>query len=155
MEKKYNEVTILLVDDDEVDVMGILRAFKKMRIANPVVRVKHGAEALEKLRGPLADVPVIVLLDLNMPIMNGFEFLEVLRDDPELIGTVVFVLTTSKSDEDLLAAYNKSIAGYVVKSDLDTSFQNLTELLTSYWRVIEFPHSKSGAKSDTKPKTQG
>jgi CheY-like chemotaxis protein len=151
---KYNEVTILLVDDDDVDALGVTRAFKKMRIINPLTRVKNGIEALEKLRGELSNSPVIVLLDLNMPIMNGFEFLQILRDDPELIGTIVFVLTTSKSDEDLLAAYNKSIAGYVVKSDLDTSFQSLTELLTSYWRVIEFPITSPTIKTNSNSKAE-
>jgi CheY-like chemotaxis protein len=142
MAEKYNEVTMLIVDDDDVDVKGITRAFKKMRIANPVERVKNGAEALAALRGPLASKPLIVLLDLNMPVMDGFEFLTELRKDAQLSATIVFVLTTSKSDEDKLAAYEKNIAGYLVKSDLGASFQKLIDLLTSYWRVIEFPETK-------------
>jgi CheY-like chemotaxis protein len=144
MAEKYNEVTMLIVDDDDVDVEGIKRAFSKMRIANPVTRVKNGAEALDVLRGPLSNKPIIVLLDLNMPIMDGFEFLTELRKDTELNTTIVFVLTTSNSDRDKLAAYEKNIAGYVVKSELGSSFQKLIDLLTSYWRVIEFPEKKKG-----------
>jgi CheY-like chemotaxis protein len=141
MKSKYNEVTLLIVDDDDVDVQGIQRAFKRMRILNPISRVKNGIEALEILRGDLSKKPTIVLLDLNMPVMDGFEFLDVIRKDESLDTTTVFVLTTSKSQDDLLRAYKKHIAGYVVKSEIDTSFQSLIDMLSSYWRVIELPAS--------------
>lgn len=143
MAGNYNEVTILVVDDDDLDVIGIKRAFKKMRIANPIVRAENGVEGLKLLRGELAEKAVIVLLDLNMPIMGGIEFLKVLREDKNLSSTIVFVLTTSKLDEDKLAAYDKNIAGYVVKSELDASFQGLIDLLTTYWRIIELPDTGS------------
>lgn len=142
MAENYKNVTILIVDDDEIDVTGIKRAFKKQGILNPVETVTNGVEALEALRGKLSGKPLIVLLDLNMPQMNGFEFLQEIRADKELRTTIVFVLTTSKSDEDKLSAYMKNIAGYLVKSELDSSFQKLIDLLTSYWRVIEFPEIK-------------
>ncbi len=142
MAEDYKNVTILIVDDDEIDVTGIKRAFKKQGILNPVESATNGVEALEALRGELSGKPLIVLLDLNMPKMNGFEFLQEIRADKELQTTIVFVLTTSKSDEDKLSAYTKNIAGYLVKSELDSSFQKLIDLLTSYWRAIEFPEIK-------------
>ncbi len=102
--KQFKEVTILLVEDDDVDVMGIERALRKLKILNHIVRAKDGLEALELLRDPDAvRRPYIILLDINMPRMNGLEMLAELRDDPRLTSAVVFVLTTSKSDEDKVA----------------------------------------------------
>tara|TARA_R110000744_G_scaffold37249_2_gene85465 strand:+ start:14023 stop:14466 length:444 start_codon:yes stop_codon:yes gene_type:complete len=147
MAENYNEVTILIVDDDDLDVIGIKRAFKKLLITNPVERARNGAEALDMLRGKLSGQPILVLLDLNMPIMGGFEFLNAIRDDAELSRTLIFVLSTSKSDEDKLAAYKKNIAGYVVKSELDISYQKLMNLLTSYWQIVEFPDIKNKVES--------
>ena len=95
-EKKYNEVAILLIEDDDVDAMGVRRALKALKIINPLFRAKDGVEAFEMLRG---DTPVprpfLILLDLNMPRMNGLEFLTQLRQDPKLQDSIVFVLTTS------------------------------------------------------------
>ena len=96
-----NGVTLLLVEDDAVDAEAIQRAFRQQRIANPFVVVRDGVEALAALRGergPLVPHPFLVLLDVNMPRMNGIEFLEALRADPVLSRTVVFVLTTSDRD---------------------------------------------------------
>lgn len=135
----YNQVNILLIEDDEIDAEIVRRAFKQLRIANPVTRARHGQEGLDILRNNTIDKPRIVLLDLNMPVMNGFEFLDAIRDDDDIKDTVIFVLTTSKSQADLLAAYKKNIAGYIVKSELDSGFESLINMLTSYWRIIELP----------------
>ena len=108
--KQFKEVTVLLVEDDDVDVMGVERALRKLKILNPIVRAKDGLEALELLRDPHAvRRPYVILLDINMPRMNGLEMLAELRDDPRLTSAVVFVLTTSKSDEDKVAAYKQLI----------------------------------------------
>lgn len=141
MAENHNELTLLIVDDD-LDVIGIKRAFKNTRIENPVERVRSGVEALEVLRGKLAGKSIIVLLDLNMPVMGRFEILNEIRHDAELNSIIIFALTTSKPDEDKLAAYAKNIAGYVVKSELGTSFQKLIDLLTYYWQIIEFSYIK-------------
>jgi CheY-like chemotaxis protein len=97
-------VKILLVEDDEVDVMRVQRGFHQLRIANEIVRARDGIEALEILRGAGSrariETPYLVLLDINLPRMTGLEFLAALRADEELKVTVVFVLTTSKNDED-------------------------------------------------------
>jgi len=132
-------VTILLVEDDDVDAMGIQRAFKKLRVANPLFRAKDGIEAIELLTNQKVKKPYIILLDLNMPRMGGIEFLETIRDDPKLTDSIVFVLTTSQGDEDKIKAYRNHVAGYVVKSEIDTNFADLFEMLEHYWRVIEFP----------------
>lgn len=138
-----NMVNILLVEDDEVDVEAIKRAFRISKIGNPLVIVKDGLEALQALRGegefePLPR-PNMVLLDLNMPRMNGVEFLTELRKDPDIKDTIVIVLTTSDDDEDKINAYDKNVAGYLVKSRIGKDFTHLVDLLNIYWCVVEFP----------------
>jgi CheY-like chemotaxis protein len=138
-----NTVRILLVDDNDVDVEAVQRAFSRSRIANPIAVAHDGLEALDMLRGtngrtPLPR-PLLVLLDLSMPRMNGVELLDVLRSDPTLRDTIVFVLTTSSSDEDKLASYHHNVAGYIVKSEVGEGFVRLISLLDHYWRVVEFP----------------
>lgn len=135
----YKHATILLVEDDDIDAMIVQRAFTKLKIANPIVRAKNGALALESLRNGSVSRPFIILLDLNMPKMGGLEMLEELRGDKNLSNSIVFVLTTSKDDEDKVAAYNKNIAGYIVKDKLQNSFEDLVKLLDFYWRIVELP----------------
>lgn len=136
-------VKILLVEDDEVDAEGIERSFRKAKIANPVIRARDGVEALERLRGsseepPLAQ-PFLVLLDLNMPRMDGLTFLDNIRKDPAIQNAIVFVLTTSSAEKDKFAAYKSFVAGYIVKSRAGVDFVELIGLLDHYWRVVEFP----------------
>lgn len=136
-------VTVLLVEDNEVDREAVQRAFAEQRIANPVVEAVDGVEALEILRGtggraPLAR-PYLVLLDLNLPRMDGIELLRTLRNDPQLSDSIVFVLTTSKSDEDKTAAYRANVAGYIVKGEVGRGFMRLVDLLDHYWKIVEFP----------------
>lgn len=131
-------VTILVVEDDDVDVANIKRAFSQLKISNPVEHVKDGIEALSRLRGDTdtaaLEPPYIIFLDLNMPRMNGFEFLEALRADETLNGIKVYALTTSETDDDIMGAYALDVAGYVIKSDLKESlrevFQSLNHTLT-------------------------
>ena len=137
--KDCKTVSILLVDDDDVDAMGVERALNKLRLANPFFRARDGIEGLEMLRAKAVDQPYMVLLDLNMPRMNGIEMLRELRRDADLRGTVVFVLTTSDEDRDKLATYNEHIAGYIVKTKFDTGFDELLQLLEHYWRLVELP----------------
>ena len=136
------QVRVLVVDDDDVDSEMVVRGFKKHRIGNPVTVAENGREALEVLRGngeaPLAK-PFIVLLDLNMPGMNGFEFLDELRSDPSLKSTVVFVLTTSRQEVDMAKSYEKNVAGYIVKGDVGPSFKKAVDMLEDYWTVVTLP----------------
>jgi CheY-like chemotaxis protein len=136
-------VNLLLVDDDEVDVQGLRRAFTKSRIANPIVVARDGIEALEVLRGENGKnklpKPHLILLDLNMPRMNGLEFLEAIRNDADLKSAVVFMITTSKAEEDKARAYGHNVAGYIVKQDPANTFMQAVSMLEHYWKVVEFP----------------
>lgn len=138
-----NAVTILLVDDDEIDVMAVRRSFAELKIANPIVEAHDGIDALAMLRGEAGHVhvapPVLVLLDLNMPRMGGLEFLDELRRDKALRRHLVFVMTTSAAEEDRVRAYDKNVAGYVLKHRPGQSFLDAISMLRHYWRVIEFP----------------
>ncbi len=136
-------VNLLLVDDDEVDVQGLKRAFAKSRIGNPIVVARDGIEALEVLRGQNGreklPKPHLILLDLNMPRMNGIEFLETIRADDDLKAAVVFMITTSKTEEDKARAYGHNIAGYIVKQDPANTFLQAVSMLEHYWKIVEFP----------------
>jgi len=138
-----NTVTVLLVEDDVIDAEAIGRAFQRAKIANPIVHVTDGIQALDALRGTnqkeTLKRPYVILLDLNMPRMNGIEFLQELRDDESLRDSVVFVLTTSDDDRDMLAAYEKQVAGYMIKSKAGEGFMQLIGMLDHYWRVVELP----------------
>lgn len=137
------DVTFLLVEDDDVDVMGMRRAFSQLKIANPMVVTRNGLEALAALRGEggfdRVETPFIILLDLNMPKMNGIEFLDEIRKDPKLKTSVVFVLTTSSQDRDRVSAYERNVAGYVVKAKPMESFLDALNMIDHYWRVVELP----------------
>ena len=134
---------LLHVEDDDLCLMGLERAFKAAKIANPIHFALDGIEALEMLRGTNGRArlprPFIVLLDLNMPRMDVIEFLKEVRKDEELKKSIVFIMTTSNADEDKVAAYNLGVAGYILKSNPANAFLEATALLDTYWRVVEFP----------------
>lgn len=139
---ELNEVRILLVEDDEIDAEAVIRGFRAAKIANDITVARDGVEALQKLRGLGEEGvlrPNIVLLDLNMPRMNGIEFLQELRRDPDLTDTVVFVLTTSTAEEDRNRSYQEHVAGYMVKSDVGPSFKMAVGLLERYWTTVVLP----------------
>lgn len=140
--QNYKEVTLFIVDDDDIDAIALERALRKLRLLNTVQRARDGQEALDLLRAGAISTPYIILLDLNMPRMNGLEFLQALRADPTLTHSVVFVLTTSKSDEDLVSAYRKHVAGYVLKQHMDRDFLEVIGLIEHYWRLVELPVTK-------------
>lgn len=133
-------LNILLVEDDEVDVMNVKRAFEKNHITNPLFVAGDGLEALEKLRnGEVPQGRRLVLLDLNMPKMNGIEFLYELRKDANLAATPVVVLTTSNNERDKIEAYNLNVAGYLVKPVTFGEFSELMVTLNKYWTLVEMP----------------
>jgi CheY-like chemotaxis protein len=134
------ELNILLVDDDEVDVMTVKRAFTKANIANPVFVARDGVDALEQLRND--KVPAsrrLVLLDLNMPRMNGIEFLREIRKDSELQALTVVVLTTSNEDRDRVEAFQLNVAGYLLKPVTFHTFAEVMATLNKYWTLMELP----------------
>ena len=133
-------LNIFLVEDDDVDVMNVKRAFKTSHITNPLFVANDGIEALEMLRaGEIPKGRRLILLDLNMPRMNGIEFLRELRKDAELASTPVVVLTTSNDDRDKVEAYNLNVAGYLLKPVTFVDFCALMAALNKYWTLVEMP----------------
>jgi CheY-like chemotaxis protein len=130
-------VTILLVEDDEVDVKALKWAFDKLKVANPLVVARDGIEALETLRD--LPRPYLVITDINMPRMNGIELLRKIRESEQFRDSIVFVLTTSNDEQDKIDAYDLNVAGYMLKTDMGTSFQRAISLIDNYWKVVEFP----------------
>ncbi len=137
-------IHLLLVEDDEVDVMNVRRAFKKNNITNPLYVANNGLEALAMLRGNDATSRIppqrrLILLDINMPKMNGIEFLREVRADADLRMIPVIVLTTSNEDRDKVEAYNLNVAGYILKPVTFTSFVEAIATLNKYWTLSEIP----------------
>jgi len=130
-------VTILLVEDDEVDVKALKWAFEKLKVANPLVIARDGVEALEMMAG--LSRPYLVITDINMPRMNGIELLRKIRQHPDYRDSIVFVLTTSNDEQDKIDAYDLNVAGYMLKTDMGTSFTRAISLIDNYWKVVEFP----------------
>jgi CheY-like chemotaxis protein len=133
-------LNILLVEDDEVDVMNVRRAFERNHITNPLYVAGNGVEALEMLRsGAVPADRRMVLLDLNMPRMNGIEFLKELRSDDLLRPLPVVVLTTSDDERDRVEAYNLNVAGYLLKPVTFVNFVEVMATLNKYWTLVELP----------------
>ncbi|MBT5019332.1 MAG: response regulator [Planctomicrobium sp.] len=135
---------ILIVEDEELDVIALQRAFKKHQVHYKTTITRNGAEALAVLRGddPEREVitdPVFILLDINMPRMNGLEFLKELRADSFLKRIPVFVLTTSDEQRDIQAAYRLGISGYTLKQKVGGDFEKLVALLNAYADLVVFP----------------
>jgi CheY-like chemotaxis protein len=130
-------VTILLVEDDEVDVKALRWAFNKLKIANPLMVAGDGVEAWEML--PDLPRPYLIITDINMPRMNGIELLRKIRQSEEYRDSIVCALTPSNDEQDKIAAYELNVAGYMLKTDMGTSFQRASALIENYWKVVEFP----------------
>jgi CheY-like chemotaxis protein len=134
---------LILVEDDDIDVMNVRRALERAHVTNPVFVAHNGIEGLELLRSN--KVPKdrrLVLLDLNMPRMNGIEFLRELRKDPALRGTPVVVLTTSDDDRDKVQAYDLNVAGYLLKPVTFVNFVDVMAALNKYWALVELPEAR-------------
>jgi CheY-like chemotaxis protein len=137
-------MNILLVEDDDVAAEAVVRSLRKHEMDFPITLAQDGLEALEILRGQHPELtiesPYISLLDLNMPRMNGLEFLKAIRADEKLSSSVIFVLTTSDADADRQRAYQANIAGYMVKSAVGTQFEKLANLLEQYRITVKLPN---------------
>lgn len=144
MERNHGKpLHILLIEDDEVDAEAITRAFRAIGAVAQITRFVDGRAAIDALRGPfgrqLVSEPFLILLDLNMPRMNGIAFLDELRQEPVLKRSVVFALTGSDEDQDMAAAYARNVAGYLVKAGQGIDYSALRELLEVYYQASEFP----------------
>ncbi|EKD54368.1 MAG: Response regulator receiver [uncultured bacterium] len=138
-----SSITVLVVDDDIGDVKAVKRAFAKNKRIDAIHYAVDGIEALQLLRGQNTKEklipPYILLVDINMPRMNGIELIKELRKDKELHRTIVFMLTTSKREEDKIASYDLNVAGYIVKEKAGEDFLNLTALIHYYELIVELP----------------
>jgi CheY-like chemotaxis protein len=133
-------LNVLLVEDDELDVMNVRRAFRKHEMDEHLWVAGDGIDALEKLRsGELPGERLLILLDLNMPRMNGIEFLQELRRDKTLHRTPVVVLTTSSDERDLVDAYELNVAGYIIKPVTFEKFVAVVGTMNEYWSLVEMP----------------
>jgi CheY-like chemotaxis protein len=140
---KKQQFSLLVVDDDDVDFMNVKRALKKNDLSLPIDRAANGLEALEflnqKFRASGTVDKLVILLDLNMPKMNGIEFLQEMRNDPRFHTVPVIVLTTSDQQKDLEAAYNLNVAGYIVKPVEFQSFVETMKIVNGYWSLCAMP----------------
>jgi CheY-like chemotaxis protein len=133
---------ILLVEDDSVDAMMVKRVLKDLNVANPLVHTSNGEEAIEYLTGKSNGRPCIVLLDLNMPKMNGIEFLKVAKADDVLKSIPVVVLTTSREERDIVESFKLSAAGYVVKPVDYIKFVEAMRTIDIYWTLSGLPNGE-------------
>lgn len=136
---KISNRPILLVDDDDVDVMTIKRALKEIKVPNPVVVCENGEQALAYLADPASERPCIILLDLNMPIMNGIEFLQHAKQDDSIRAIPVIVLTTSEEQQDKVSSFSLGVAGYMAKPVDYRRFVEMMRSIDLYWTVSEMP----------------
>lgn len=130
---------ILLVEDDKVDAMTIKRALKEIKVTNRLDIARNGEEALEFLRNDKNEKPGIILLDLNMPKMNGIEFLKEVKQDDILKSIPVVVLTTSKEEQDRVESFKLSVAGYMIKPVDYLKFVEVMKTINMYWTLSELP----------------
>lgn len=131
---------ILLVEDDEVDVLTVKRALRELHVDNDLLLAGNGEEAIERLRsgGPR---PALILLDLNMPRMGGFEFLRSAREHDLIDGIPVVVLTTSRQDSDIFEGFKLNVAGYMVKPVDYRKFVEMMQAIDLYWTLSELPRA--------------
>ena len=134
-----NSKPILLVEDDDVDVMTVTRALKDLSVTNQLVPTGNGEEALGYLRDQRNTKPSVILLDLNMPKMNGIEFLKTVKTDEELKKIPVVVLTTSGAEQDIAESFDLGAAGYMVKSVDYVKFVEIIRTIDMYWSLSELP----------------
>ncbi|MHC4114401.1 MAG: response regulator [Planctomycetota bacterium] len=130
---------ILLVEDDEVDAMTVRRALKDLKVTNSLVHKVNGEEALDYLRNDSEEKPCVILLDLNMPKMNGIEFLKIAKNNEQLKKIPVAVLTTSKGERNIIESFEFSVAGYIVKPVDYEKFVEAIRVINLYWTLSELP----------------
>ncbi len=134
------EQPLLLVEDDSVDAMTVRRSLRELGASNPLHHVTDGEAALAFLRDPAKPRPGLILLDINMPRMNGIEFLQHAKDDPALCSIPVVVLTTSKEETDRYNSFSKHVAGYMVKPVDYEQFVEVMRKIRDYWMLSETAH---------------
>ena len=133
---------ILLVEDDSVDVMTIKRALQELNVTNELVHTADGEQALAYLRNDGNERPCVIFLDLNMPKMNGFEFLKIAKADSLLKRIPIVVLTTSDNERDIVESFDLGVAGYMLKPADYKKFVESIRTINLYWNLSELPNSR-------------
>lgn len=129
-------LNILLIEDDTIEVMKLKRAISSLQLAHTITEAQNGEDALQLLEKK-TNLPDIILLDLNMPKINGIEFLKIVKADERLKYIPTVILTTSNNQRDLLECYKIGIAGYVLKPLKYEEYVSKIEKLLSYWSINE------------------
>lgn len=135
-----DQKSVLLLEDSELEVKKVLRAFDKLGFENAVISKLNGKEGLNWLDEHQSDLPGLILLDLNMPIMNGFEFLDVVKNHDVYKKIPVVIMTTSKHPSDKLKGYEKHAAGYMVKPVRYSEFVEMLSSIKHYWDTSEIAY---------------
>jgi CheY-like chemotaxis protein len=130
----------LLIEDDDIDVMSIKRAFRELNIPNPLINKQNGEDAIDYLTTPGAELPALILLDLNMPRMNGIEFLVSLKKQERLKLIPVVMLTTSSNRADIDKCFENQAAGYMVKPIDFNEFKKIILHISNYWNTSQLPY---------------
>jgi CheY-like chemotaxis protein len=137
-----NDVSVLLVEDDSLEAEAVMRGFRRNQLDCPIEIARDGVEALSWLRSRYERKqvsPLIIMLDIRLPRMDGIEFLKELRSDPAMNRSIVFILTTSTDPKDIQQAYEYSVAGFIPKEQIASDFSNLISLLRTYCSLVAFP----------------
>jgi CheY-like chemotaxis protein len=145
---------ILLIEDDSVDAMTVKRAMRDLHITNYIIHTVNGEDAIKYLVDPETEKPFVILLDLNMPKMNGIEFLKAIKANPDLKTIPVIVFTTSKEKQDVLDSFQLGAAGYMIKPVDYAKFVEVISTVMVYWNSSELPRQdyetvQTGHKSKT------
>lgn len=130
---------ILLVEDDKVDAMTVKRALDEIKVTNRLDIAGNGEEALSYLRDPENKKPCVILLDLNMPKMNGIEFLRIAKQDKRLRRIPIVVLTTSEEEQDRINSFDLGVAGYMIKPVDYQKFVEVIKTIDLYWTLSRLP----------------
>ena len=139
-----NMKPVLLVEDDTIDAMTVKRAFKDLKLTNALSLCTNGEEALAYLQDPKNSGPCVILLDLNMPRMNGIEFLRIAKADGKLKTIPVIVLTTSSEERDIVESFRLSVSGYIIKPVDYKKFVEAIRTIDLYWTLSELPDTETG-----------
>lgn len=134
-----NDQAILLVEDDEIDVMSIQRALKELHVENPIAIASNGEEGLQWLNAHSETPPALILLDINMPVMSGLEFLQRIKSDVERKKIPVVMLTSSREEFDKMNAFSLGVAGYMVKPVDPAKYFSVMKTISVYWQTSELP----------------
>jgi len=137
--KMKNNNPILLLEDDQIDVMSIKRSLKKLKIINTLVVCGNGEEGVKYLNNAASKRPCLILLDINMPRMNGLEFLKIIKQDARLKLLPVVVFTSSKEEQDKLESFGLGISGYIIKPADPRAFTDVLHVIDIYWTLSEQP----------------